>query len=186
MSVQSANWYPLSAVQKAIWFGQEINSQSPAYNMAQYCEIHGELDIELLRLSVYEAIRATQATRISFELIDGMPMQTEASSYLETLDFQYINLSDDKDPIVSAHALMKEARLIPFDLKSGQLTRWRFICIGHNHHLWFQCGHHITLDGHAGAILSQRVADIYTSLSECKEPPRWPRQYFEVLMNLSH
>jgi hypothetical protein len=40
--------FPLSAVQRSMWFAQQLSPTVPEF-IAHYIELHGDLDLELLR-----------------------------------------------------------------------------------------------------------------------------------------
>lgn len=49
-----AGAFPLSAVQRSMWFAQQLHPTVP-YFIAQYIEFHGDLDMQLLSRAAVEA-----------------------------------------------------------------------------------------------------------------------------------
>ena len=53
--------FPLSAGQIGIWFAQQINPSSPAYNIGEYIEIHGPIDPDLFEQALHQVVIESEA-----------------------------------------------------------------------------------------------------------------------------
>ena len=54
---------PLSTAQRGIWFGHLLDGSQTAYNIAQYTQIKGNLDLEALTRAAEFVARATSSLR---------------------------------------------------------------------------------------------------------------------------
>src|SRR5258707_7060590 len=66
---------PLSFAQRQLWFLDQLQSGSPAYNISVAYQIKGELDIAVLEQSVNEIIRRHEVLRTVIKTRDGQPVQ---------------------------------------------------------------------------------------------------------------
>ena len=69
-----AGVYPLTAAQRGIWFAQHLADSSPI-SVAQYVEIVGELDTDLLVEACRTASREFGSGHLHLIEIDGEPCQ---------------------------------------------------------------------------------------------------------------
>src|SRR5689334_25256696 len=60
-----------SFAQERLWFVQQLEPESGAYNVPRAIRIHGPLELEILEQSLNEIIRRHESLRTNFELIDG-------------------------------------------------------------------------------------------------------------------
>ena len=69
---QNSNMFPLSAAQLGIWFAQQINPSSPAYNIGEYIEICGSVDPLLFEQALQQVITEAEALRLKItDHVDG-------------------------------------------------------------------------------------------------------------------
>ena len=62
--VQNSNMFRLSAAQLGIWFAQQIDPSSPAYNIGEYLEIQGSIDPILFEQALRRVATETEALRL--------------------------------------------------------------------------------------------------------------------------
>src|SRR3569833_1843495 len=61
------------AGQLEIWQAQQFAPENPAYNIAEYLEIHGALDIEFFVEALRHAVDEAETLRLRFRVVDGVP-----------------------------------------------------------------------------------------------------------------
>src|SRR5205823_6011163 len=66
---------PLSYAQQRLWFIEQLEPGSTAYNMPLRLRLRGELDREALKRSVREIVRRHEVLRTSYEEREGVPVQ---------------------------------------------------------------------------------------------------------------
>src|SRR5215216_1399295 len=69
-----------SFAQERIWFLQQLEPESAAYNVPRTIRIVGKLDIKLLEQSLNEIIARHESLRTRFSVVDGNLMQFVAES----------------------------------------------------------------------------------------------------------
>jgi hypothetical protein len=153
---------PLSTAQRGIWLAHLLDPTGIAHNIAQYTELHGEIDIALFQRAADHVVKSTVALSLRVQIIDDAPRLLVAHNTgggVELLD-----LSDDLDPPSAVQGWMRKSVETPFDLSAGHLFRWALIKLARDHFVWLQCYHHLILDGWSLALLERQVADAYTEL----------------------
>ncbi|MEV4582869.1 condensation domain-containing protein, partial [Nonomuraea jabiensis] len=154
----------LMAGQLGIWYAQQLAPENPAYNIAEYLDIRGELDVELLVEALWRMVDETDGFRVRFREIDGVPMQ-----YVDdTRDYaiHHVDVSGEPDPEAAAERWMRSDVGRGGDLCAGWLFTFAAITLAPDRHFLYQRSHHIVMDGHGGAMAAARTAEIYTALLE--------------------
>ncbi|HQS13159.1 MAG TPA: condensation domain-containing protein, partial [Sphingorhabdus sp.] len=170
---------PLSAAQRGVWFGHLLDPSSYAYNIGQYTEIGGEIDLSCFEKAAAHVLAGTEALRLNiFEAEAGL-FQSISPQVVGVL--VVVDVSDEPDPHHAALAIMRVELVRPFDLACNPLVRWRLIRLAPNHFYWLQVNHHIAVDGYAGSLIAQRMAQSYTALVKGESLPEWPCVYESLI-----
>ena len=82
---------PLSFAQQRLWFFDQIEPCSPAYNMQHLLHIRARLDPAVLERSVREIVCRHEALHTTFESVNGSPVQVVSSE--QELSLPVIDLS---------------------------------------------------------------------------------------------
>ncbi len=89
--------YPLSAAQREIWFAQQIDPSSPAYNIGEYLEIEGSLDVALFERALRQVVAETGALHVDIiEHADGPRQVIRDASRM--VDAASVDVSAEADP----------------------------------------------------------------------------------------
>ncbi|MGW8378384.1 amino acid adenylation domain-containing protein [Streptomyces sp. ODS28] len=161
----SERWLPLSGAQRGIWFAHGLESTGHAFNISEYLEISGPLDLEVFRQAWRNLIEQADALRVLRieERPDGTVRQLlgdRAESELRCVD-----LRGHADPEAEARALMGRDLTRPIDLAAGGgLTTWVLYRVGAERYFYYQRVHHILVDGYGGSLVSRKIAAEYTAL----------------------
>ncbi|WP_035805126.1 condensation domain-containing protein [Kitasatospora mediocidica] len=153
---------PLTAAQAEMWIAQVLDPLNPVYNVADYYEITGPVDAEILekadRLAVDEAgslgARFVTARR-------GAPAQILGRA---EWTFRNVDMSAAPDPDAEALAWMRADLLELADIGTGPLLTSALLKLGENRYLWYRRMHHLIVDGYGCAAIARRTADLYTAL----------------------
>ncbi|MBB5960610.1 nonribosomal peptide synthetase MxcG [Saccharothrix tamanrassetensis] len=156
----TARTLPLSAVQAAIWFGQQLAPASPAYNTAEYVVIEGAMDRARLMWAVRTAVAEADSLHARFPLDQGQP--TQVIEPVRDWRFPVLDLTVEADPFAVALEWMRQDVRTTVDLASGPLFAEALFELADHRWVWYQRVHHIALDGYAFSLLARRVADLYT------------------------
>src|SRR5215216_5145825 len=115
--------FPTSFAQQRLWFLNQLEPDSPAYNIAFAVRLCGQLKVDALERSLNEIVRRHEALRTTFIAVDGRPAQVVAPSLEITLPVVDLRQEVTEEREERARRLaVEEARRI-FDLAQGPLLR---------------------------------------------------------------
>ncbi len=154
--------FPLTAAQRGLWFAQRLDPDSPAYNVAEYVEVRGELDVRALRRAVRHVEEETEALRLTFGERDGVPWQRVRAQ--AGIEVPVSDVSGYADPHAEAVRRMTAELARPADLARGPLVRMALYRLAEGHHLFHQQVHHLAVDGYGAVLALARIAEVYTLL----------------------
>ncbi|MGU3437529.1 amino acid adenylation domain-containing protein [Actinomycetes bacterium M1A6_2h] len=157
---------PLSPAQTSLWFAQKLAPEVPL-TVAQYVDIRGDLDVDLLSRVGDRAGAELQSGRIRLVEIEGQPYQVvdpEASIHSTQMDVR-----GEADPIAYALAWMQDEMRRPVDIDRDPLTVNVFLRVADDRHLWYTRMHHIAGDGFGAMTAMNRIAELYTDAVEGRE-----------------
>ncbi|MFG2379263.1 amino acid adenylation domain-containing protein, partial [Streptomyces sp. NPDC048504] len=158
----------LTAGQLAVWYAQQLDPGNPVYNVGEYVEIRGPLDVDLLTQALRRTMDDAETARLRFRLVDGVPRQHLGDA--DDHPVEILDLTAEPDPRAAAEAWMLGRMRRPMDVLGGPLTRYAVIKVGPDRHYWLHCAHHLVMDGHSGRLFADRLAHNYTALVEGRDP----------------
>jgi amino acid adenylation domain-containing protein/non-ribosomal peptide synthase protein (TIGR01720 family) len=161
---------PLSSAQTGIWAAYTLSSNPENYNIGEYLEIDGEIDLNILETAMKYVIKECNALQLSFsETADGL------RQLLHPLDDwvpQMLDYSQLDNPLEQAKAYMLSEIKSARDIRRLPLFKYTIIKLDKNKHILYQCVHHIALDGYSGALTVQKLADYYNRLIDNEVLPK--------------
>ncbi|GMU03297.1 hypothetical protein KH5H1_74190 [Corallococcus caeni] len=172
---------PLSFAQQRLWFLDQLEPDSPLYNVPTNVRLTGKLDAEVLRRSLNEIVRRHEVLRTTFtpQSQDGRAVQVIAPAL--SLALPVVDLQDlpraEQDAAVERHALA-EARHV-FALQKGPLVRATLLRLAEREHVLLLNMHHIISDGWSMGVMLQEMGTLYASLAAGRASvlPELPVQY---------
>ncbi|MCJ0905775.1 amino acid adenylation domain-containing protein, partial [Rhodococcus sp. ARC_M6] len=165
--MSSAEYFPLSAAQRATWFAQQFGPDVPI-SIAHYVELRGELDVDLLRKETVAVAHEFQSPLLKVVEVDGRPMQYVDDTIDIPVDF--IDFRGAADPVAAAHELMNRDYQGQLDLGVDRLVETSILCVGPSHYLWYSRIHHVALDGYGAMTMMNRIAHRYSAAVAGREP----------------
>ncbi|MET9519180.1 amino acid adenylation domain-containing protein [Streptomyces sp. NPDC002994] len=155
---------PLSAGQQGVWFAHQLDSTGQQYNCAEYITIDGPLDVELLR-SAWALLRAeADVVRIrSIVQDDGLWQVLDPAHAVEPV---LVDLTSAPDPEADSQRWMRQEVSRPVDLDSGPISSFALLKLADTRFIFYYRIHHVVIDGYGVHLLGQRLAEIYSALSE--------------------
>lgn len=168
---------PLSFAQARLWFVQQLDPNSAAYNAGSALRLHGSLDIGALRTALHAIVARHESLRTRFVAGEhGTPEQIiDPDAHIE-LPVNELPGGDSDEAALSEQVatLLRE----PFDL-DGALLRFALIRIADDDHLLVVVAHHIICDRWSLMVfLRELTAGYRASLSgTTAELPDLPVQY---------
>src|SRR4029079_4840494 len=110
-----------------LWFLDQLEPGSAAYNIHQAVRVRGDLDIGALEASFSEIVRRHEVLRTSFVMVDGEAVQQIAEPL--SVEMPVIDLRQMREEEREAEAMeisRREARE-GFDLEAGPLIRVKLV-----------------------------------------------------------
>ena len=165
--------------QQRMWFLDQLNPGSAAYNIPAAVRVHGPLDVELWRRSLAEIVRRHESLRTTFDEVDGEPVQVvHDSGELELTVEECGHLrGPDGEEGIRELARQEFARL--FDLGTGPLMRMKFLRLAEDEHVLLLTMHHIVADLWSTSVLFGELVALYQGYLTGAEAelPELPVQY---------
>ncbi|MDO5611878.1 MAG: amino acid adenylation domain-containing protein [Paracoccus sp. (in: a-proteobacteria)] len=156
---------PLSFAQRRLWFMQQINPASTAYNMMTVLRLTGALDTGAMTQAFAALTDRHQALRTRYQTAaDGAPQQVPDRAPGLTL----IDLSGQ--PLDSAHSHIAQITGQPFDLTQVPL-RAALLRLAPDDHVLAIGLHHIVADRWSLGIMVRDLAVLYDAASRGQDSP---------------
>jgi amino acid adenylation domain-containing protein len=172
---------PLSFAQQRLWFLDQLEPGSAAYNVPGALRLCGPLDIAALERSLNAIVARHEALRTSFPTRGSQPHQ----QIVPTLDvaLPVIDLSTvpqaTREAVARDHVL--RAAQQPFDLAAGPLLRTTLLRLSPEEHVLLVTFHHSIADGWSLGIFIQELTACYAAFVAGQTPalPALPIQYVD-------
>ncbi|MDX5565750.1 AMP-binding protein [Streptomyces sp. ID05-04B] len=145
---------PLSPEQEGLWYLQQLDPDSSAYNMAGVFRLPTGIDEQAVRTAFLTVCRRHEALRLRFREADGHPVQYVGEA---AVDFTALPAVTDRP---SGLAALSEAAAAAFDLVAGPLVRVRTVRVGDDELLVGLTVHHLCCDGVSWSLVAQQVDEL--------------------------
>jgi amino acid adenylation domain-containing protein len=198
--VEKKKYYALASEQRRLYFLQEIDENSPAYNMTSVWLMEGAVDKMRLADTLAKLIQRHESLRTSFKMIDQEPVQVvhnEVEFEIEYYDMQVTGAGDrcrwksegtrglaplpPKSQELRAKSCISSF-LRPFDLSRAPLLRVGWIKEKAGKHFLVLNMHHIISDGLSVEILLKEFAAFWAGKEfpqlklRYRDYPEWQKQ----------
>ncbi|MBV6289683.1 non-ribosomal peptide synthetase [Pseudomonas aegrilactucae] len=151
----------LSFAQQRLWFLQQFDPRSCAYNLPRALRLSGELNADVLEQALNAVIDKHDILRTRFVEVDNLAQQQvdrQARLTLARQDLGELPAAERDDAVRLCH----EADLMqPFDLSVAPLMRGTLLRTGPLEHVLLLNMHHIVSDAWSNAILLQDLAQAF-------------------------
>jgi len=164
---------PLSFAQQRVWFWEQLEPNSSAYNISQAFRLVGNLRVDLFQQALDAIATNHESLRTNFiSGPDGTPLQvinSPRSVELKVIDFTQEQIQEQ----------LKQEIQRPFCLASDLMLRATLFQIAEDENILLLVLHHIAADGWSIGILWQQLSSIYAALLNSKPLPlvQLPIQY---------
>ena len=163
--------FPLSSAQQRIWFLDQLDPGTAAYNIPAAFRLKGDLQVAVLRAAIGEVIRRHDTLRTVFAVEDDLPVQVVASSIrfdLPVVDLRGLPAAARER---EARRLARQEVLRPFDLGRGPLVRTGLLQLSPDEHVALLTLHHIVGDAWSMGLLVREALALYEAPSQRGEAP---------------
>jgi amino acid adenylation domain-containing protein/non-ribosomal peptide synthase protein (TIGR01720 family) len=156
---------PLSFAQQRMWFLEQFEPGTYAYNMPGTVRLKGRLNVPALERGLNAIVRRHEALRTTFAEAEGQPFQVIAAELQVALPVtDLIRVPRDRRQDEIARLIAEVARH-PFDLATGPLLRAALLRIEDDEHLVVLVMHHIISDEWSLGIFGQELGAFYQAFS---------------------
>ena len=196
-SISREEALPLSFAQQRLWFLDQLEGSSIAYNMPSAVRICGSLDPSVLEQAINEVVRRHEILRTTFPAVDGQPVQQIAPTLdipLNLIDLQS-ELGTSREPEAEQEEIFQQAvareSQWPFDLAEGPLLRVTLFKFAPQEYRLLSNMHHIISDGWSTGIFIRELTQLYAAYTAEQPSPlpdlslqyadfaHWQRQWLD-------
>ncbi|WP_052083106.1 non-ribosomal peptide synthetase [Rhodococcus fascians] len=157
---------PVSLAQQRMWFINQYDTSSAAYNVAFAMRLTGRLDTTALRSALGDVVDRHEALRTVFPLTDDGPVQSILESHQALPDLTPIPAESEDDVL----RLVTEVASEGFDVASSVPVRARLIEVGPEDHVLAFVVHHISSDGFSTGPLARDLIVAYSARTQGEAP----------------
>ena len=162
---------PLSFAQQRLWFLDQLEPDSPLYNVPMVMRIQGAMNVTVLEQSLNEIVRRHEALRTTFTAADGVALQHILPEMVIPLSVVDLATLPDGEREQEAMRLATAEAQRPFSLAVGPLLRAQLLRMGDEDHIVLLTMHHIVSDGWSMTILLRELLTIYEAFSKGQPSP---------------
>ncbi|HJP95208.1 MAG TPA: amino acid adenylation domain-containing protein [Pyrinomonadaceae bacterium] len=152
---------PLSFAQQRLWFLDQLEPESPLYNIHAGVELSGPLNVPVLQRSIAEILRRHESLRTTFAVIDDRPVQIINKTPTFKLSVSDLQELDQNQRSVAVSELAEEDARRRFDLTEGPLLRANLLRLSETEHVLLLTIHHIISDGWSVGVFVRELAALY-------------------------
>ncbi|MBZ4418503.1 amino acid adenylation domain-containing protein [Myxococcus sp. RHSTA-1-4] len=170
---------PLSFPQRRLWFLDQFEPGTPAYNIPEFVRLRGPLQVEALGRGLDEVIRRHEVLRTTFAAEDGEPVQHIAPRLALSLPVVDLTHLPTEEREARCRELALRQAGMSFDLARGPLLAATLVRMGPEDHVLLLVIHHIISDGWSTGVLVRELAALYDAFSRGQPSPlpELPIQY---------
>ncbi|MGZ4134792.1 MAG: non-ribosomal peptide synthetase, partial [Tumebacillaceae bacterium] len=176
---EQQNNVPLSFAQQRLWFLNQLEPESPFYNIPTAVRLKGTVHLDTLERAINEIVRRHESLRTTFAKVDEQPVQVitpELLIPLEYLDLQHVPEAERER--AAQNIVFEEAGKV-FHIERGPLFRSLIVEFAPQDHLLFLNVHHIVTDGWSSNVMVTEIVAVYEAFLAGKPSPlpELPIQY---------
>ncbi|HTF44711.1 MAG TPA: condensation domain-containing protein, partial [Terriglobales bacterium] len=173
--------FPASFGQQGLWFLDQLEPGTAAYNLPRAFRITGPLDVAILTRAFEIVIQRHASLRTVFDSVEGEARQVVLPAVEVKIPVVDLARLPEAEREPEALRIAGEEGKKPFDLREGPLLRPILLSLEPETHFLVLVMHHIIVDGWSIALLFREVTKCYAALTKGEPPelPELPLQYTE-------
>ena len=154
---------PLSFAQQRLWFLDQLEPNSPVYNLKKTVKLTGTIQVDALQKALDGIVRRHETLRTTFSSTDGIPLQIIGEpGHVDLTVIDLTSSSEDDREIRLTNVLRNEAQR-PFNLSKDPLLRATLVHLNDQEHVLLLVIHHIASDDWSNGILLHELGTSYRS-----------------------
>jgi amino acid adenylation domain-containing protein len=175
---------PLSFAQQRLWFLDQLEGASAAYNMSAAVRLSGTLHVRALQQGLTEITRRHEMLRTTFPVVNGSPVQVVNPSQPLSITVEDLQSLAMEEQTITVYRLAAEEAQRPFNLAQGPLSRITLLRLNAEEHVLLVTMHHIVSDGWSIGVFLREWATLYETYVSGKPAPlpELPIQYADFAL----
>ncbi len=175
---------PLSFAQERLWFLEQLQPGTSAYNVSSSVTLDGDLDVAALRGALDGIVARHEMLRTRFAVEGGKPVQVVEPAM--PFPFEQVDLLDlpDEARIERAEAIAYEVAHRPFHLGEAPLARAVLVRMAERSWRMTVAMHHLATDGWSNDVILAEIGTLYPALALGRPSPlpELPVQYADFAL----
>jgi amino acid adenylation domain-containing protein len=169
--------YAASLAQRRLWFLNELQGPTAAYNVPLGLWLYGQLDLTALESSVQEIVDRHESLRTTFRLEKGKLFQLVRPP--QKVSLAVSDFAHAAQPYAAAYEFAKREVETPFDLSAGPLFRVQLLRFSPEEHVLLCTMHHTITDAWSMQVFTNELAVSYEARVNgiTGQPAELPIQY---------
>ncbi|HYR85173.1 MAG TPA: amino acid adenylation domain-containing protein, partial [Terriglobia bacterium] len=158
--------FPQTFAQQRVWFMEQLEPNTPTYNIPTALTFTGKLDVQALEESLNDLIERHETLRTKFGVQDDRLVQIIEPKLRVSVELSNLEALpvDERQP--QARRLMDEEAQRPFNLSLGPLVRATVFRLSGQEHILLFNMHHIIADAWSMGVLIGEWAALYAARCE--------------------
>ncbi|RAL24606.1 non-ribosomal peptide synthetase [Thermoflavimicrobium daqui] len=151
----------MSFAQQRLWFLDQLESKSAAYNVPSAMIYDGQLNIHALQQAIDSLVHRHETLRTTFMDQGGIPIQQVHPSMKISVDLIDLSHRPEEKQLEEARQLAREEAVALFDLARGPLMRVRVVRTKSFGDILLITMHHVISDGWSIGVLYRELQTFY-------------------------
>jgi amino acid adenylation domain-containing protein len=171
--------YPLSFAQERLWFLDQFEPGTPAFNIPAATRLRGTLDQGALEESLNRIVQRHETLRTRFFSEEGKAWQEVLPELRLTVELEDLSNLPEEERRAAERRIVMEHSARSFDLSRGPLLSTLLLRLAADDHLLVFSIHHTVADGWSLGVLQSELARHYRAAlrGEPTGLPPLPLQY---------
>jgi amino acid adenylation domain-containing protein len=157
---------PLSYGQRALWFLNQIDPSSSAYNLMYVCHVRSDVDLSALGRTIEVLGQRHTALRTTYGANAGTPTGLIRAGH--QLRLETVDATGWSDEEFAAEISRRSDE--PFDLEQGPVIRFQLLQRQGSSHVLLMTSHHIAIDFWSFGLLIAELEEIYPAQRLGRKP----------------
>jgi amino acid adenylation domain-containing protein len=166
--------FPASYSQQRLWFLDQLQPGSGAYNVPTAARLQGPLDAAALERALNEVVARHESLRTSFASEAGVPVQVVTPALTIPLPLEDLSALAADAREARLAKILAEAASVPFDLEHGPLVRACLVRLAPDDHVFLVNTSHIVTDGISISIIFGEISKLYAAAVSGQPSPLAP------------
>jgi len=162
--VSRAAALPLSIAQQRLWILDQMEPNSPLYNVPRAIRMTGTLNQEALEKALNGIIQRHEVLRTTYRVQNDGPVQVIAPEMRVPFQVVDLGLLPPADREQEAHRIIQKECGKAFDLARDEMIRATLLKLDGQEHILFLNTHHIASDGWSNGVFMRDLSALYQAV----------------------